>query len=197
MDAQRLRPSASTIALMTAAALASALTGCTPDVSTTLRADTDRRSTPTTPPTVDTSVEADAGASALEGTWQAGPVSLAQTVATVRRSGLGEWVEEYRRNAPFSADSLLTLTIEDGAWDLYGSVDGEQQEPIDYDAAYEIRDDVVVFHHSAGSNTYRWVVDEDTLRLEFVGSTLPGYRGIPEEVFQRALYTTRAFTRQD
>jgi hypothetical protein len=54
----------------------------------------------------------------------------------------------------------------------------------------------VVFHHSDGSNTYRWQVDHDTLMLHFVKSTLPGYRGIPDEVFQRALYMTAPFTRQ-
>lgn len=69
--------------------------------------------------------------------------------------------------------------------------------PIDYNAEYEIDDDTVVFHHSDGSNTYRWQVHNDTLILHFVKSTLPGYRGIPDEVFQRALYMTETFTRQD
>ena len=41
------------------------------------------------------------------------------------------------------------------------------------------------------------MVDGDTLSLEFVKSTLPGYHGIPDEVFQRALYMTDAITRQD
>jgi hypothetical protein len=68
--------------------------------------------------------------------------------------------------------------------------------PIDYDAEYEIDGDTVVFHHSDGSNTYRWQVDHNTLTLHFVRSTLPDYRGIPDEVFQRALYMTDAFTRQ-
>jgi hypothetical protein len=54
----------------------------------------------------------------------------------------------------------------------------------------------VVFHHSDGSNTYRWAVDGDTLSLAFVRSTLPGYQGIPDEVFQRALYMTEPFTKQ-
>ncbi len=125
-------------------------------------------------------------ASPLEGTWQAGPVSLEQSEATIRRHGLGRWVEDYRANAPFSGDTLLTLTIEDGAWDLYGKTKAGQPEPIDYDAEYEIDGDTVVFHHSSGSNTYRWEVDREVLRLQFAGSTLPGYQGIPEEVFQRA-----------
>ncbi len=135
-------------------------------------------------------------APALEGVWQAGPVSLEETQATVRRSGLGRWVDEYSANAPFRRDTVLTLTIENGAWDLYGAAAGGQPKPIDYDAEYEIDGDTVVFHHSDGSNTYRWSIVGDTLTVEFVDSTLPGYRGIPEEVFQRALYMTEDFTRQ-
>jgi hypothetical protein len=135
-------------------------------------------------------------ASPLEGTWQAGPLSVEQTEATVRRHGLGRWVDDYRANAPFSGDTLLTLTVQDGAWDLYGESGGGGPQPIDYDAEYEIDGDTVVFHHSDGSNTYRWTVEDDTLRLDFVRSTLPPYRGIPDEVFQRALYMTASFARQ-
>ena len=135
-------------------------------------------------------------APALEGVWQAGPVSLEETQATVRRSGLGRWVDEYAANAPFRRDTVLTLTIENGAWDLYGAAAGGQPKPIDYDAEYEIDGDTVVFHHSNGSNTYQWSIVDNQLSLEFVRSTLPGYRGIPDEVFQRALYMTEDFTRQ-
>ncbi len=170
--------------------------GCGSDDSASSAAAPDQRAnTPATseapPATSVTQAE-----SPLEGTWQAGPISLKETEATVRRHGLGRWVEDYRKNAPISADTELTLTIESGAWDLYGKSGGGQPEPIDYDAEYEIGGDTVVFHHSEGSNTYRWQVDHDTLRLNFVRSTLPGYRGIPEEVFQRALYMTATFSRQ-
>lgn len=135
--------------------------------------------------------------SQLEGTWQSGLTSLTETEATVRRHGLGRWVKAYRRNAPFTRDTVLTLTIERGSWDLYGAFGAGQPEPIDYDAEYVIDGDTVVFHHSEGSNTYRWAVsDDDVLRLRFIRSTLPGYRGIPEEVFQRALYMTSTFSRQ-
>ena len=137
-----------------------------------------------------------AAAAELEGSWHAGPISLEDTEATLRRHGLARYVEDYRKNAPFAGDTMLSLTIENGAWDLYGESGGGRPEPIDYDAEYEIDGDTVVFHHSDGSNTYRWSVDGDTLRLEFVESTLPGYKGIPDEVYQRALYMTAAFTRQ-
>ena len=60
------------------------------------------------------------------------------------------------KNAPFFGDTVLTLTVENGAWDLYGKSGSGQPAPIDYDADYEIDGDTVVFHHSDGSNTYRW-----------------------------------------
>lgn len=147
------------------------------------------------PASTGATMEAPAG-SPLEGAWQAGPISLKETEATIRRHGLGRYVDDYRANAPFFGDTLLILTIENGAWDLYGESGGSQPAPIDYDADYKIDDDTVVFHHSDGSNTYRWQVDHDTLSLHFVGSTMPGYRGVPDEVFQRALYMTEVFKRR-
>jgi hypothetical protein len=175
------------------AAAAVLLVGCGSDDDTSATGS----SVDTASPSATSPATSEAPASSpLEGTWRAGPISLEETEATVRRYGLGRWVQDYRENAPFFGDTVLTLTIEDGAWDLYGKSKGGQPEPIDYDAEYEIDGDTVVFHHSDGSNTYRWEIHHDVLRLHFVRSTLPGYRGIPDEVFQRALYMTAAFTRQ-
>lgn len=133
--------------------------------------------------------------SPLEGTWRTGSVAPKDAVATLRQQGFGKYVKDFRANAPFSTDTVLVLSIESGQWNLYGEVDG-QQEPIDYDAEYEIDGDTVTFHHSDGSNTHRWTVDGDTLSLEFVKSTMPAYEGIPDEVFQRALYMTETFTKE-
>jgi hypothetical protein len=170
------------------------LSGCGSGDAATVSAPPTHR--PSTSATADAATSAAPVVSVLEGSWHAGPVSLEDTVATVRRHGLGRWSEDYRDHAPFVGDTVLTLTIQDQAWDLYGASAGGQPEPIDYDAEYEIDGDTVVFHHSDGSNTYRWEVHRDTLRLHFVRSTLPGYKGIPEEVFQRALYMTQPFRRQ-
>ncbi len=175
------------------AATAVLLAGCGSDDPEAKEAPDDTVSSSATSP----SSEAPPVVSPLEGSWQAGPVSLAESEATVRGHGLGQWVDEYRANAPFSEDTVLMLTVEDGAWDLYGASGGGEPQPIDYDAEYEIDGDTVVFHHSDGSNTFRWEVQDDILRLHFVKSTLPGYHGIPDEVFQRALYMTEPFTRQD
>ena len=180
-----------TVAVATTSML---LVGCGSDDSTSATGTPSDTATPTATTAAPTSEAS--SASPLEGTWQTGRISLRETEATVRRHGLGRWVKAYRNNAPFFDETVLTLTIEDGAWDLYGKAKGGQSEPIDYDAEYEIDGDTVVFHHSDGSNTYRWEVDDDVLRLHFERSTLPGYRGIPDEVFQRALYMTTTFARR-
>jgi hypothetical protein len=54
--------------------------------------------------------------------------------------------------------------------------------------------DEVVVTHSNGSNTFRWEIEGDTLTLEHVATTMPPYEGIPDPVFQRALYMTADFT---
>jgi hypothetical protein len=146
----------------------------------------DRASTPAAP---EAPVE-----SPLEGTWRTGPVSVRDAEATLRRHGLAEWIEDFRRTPPFSGVMVLDLSIDDGQWNLYGESRG-RREPIDYDAEYEIDGDTVVFHHSDGSTTYRWSVAGEALSLAFVRSTMPHYRGVPDEVFQRALYMTEPFTR--
>ncbi len=135
--------------------------------------------------------------SALEGTWRTGSISPRDTEATLRRQGFARFVKAYRANAPFSSDTVLELSIVNGQWNLYGKSEGQPAEPIDYDAEYKIDGDTVTFDHSDGSNTHRWTVDGDRLNLEFVEGTMPPYEGIPDEVFQRALYMTEAFTRQD
>ena len=188
-EAGQLRAGVVSVVLLAAAAL---LVGCGADdtAATESPADTSNLASTSTS-------EAPPVASPLEGTWRAGPITLEDTEATIRTHGLGRYVKAYRENAPFFGDTVLSLTIEDGEWDLYGISDGGDPAPIDYDAKYEIDGDTVVFHHSDGSNTYHWQVDHDTLTLHFVKSTLPRYRGIPDEVFQRALYMTSTFTRQD
>ena len=53
----------------------------------------------------------------------------------------------------------------------------------------------VVASYDGDSNTYRWSVDGDYLTLTWQKTTFPRHIGIPEEVFQRALYMTARFKR--
>ena len=158
------------------------LVGCGSDDGSEASSMTEQSSTTATP---------------LDGIYRTGPITPADAEATVREHGLDEWMDEFRPLNPIEAPSTeLILDIGDGEWDLYGETDGGPRVEIDYDAEYAVEGDQVVFTHSDGANTYHWSLDGDTLTLEFINSTLPPYGGIPEEVFQSALYETSTFTRQ-
>jgi hypothetical protein len=120
------------------------LLGCGSDDPTPATASGDDRAS--------TSAASEAPAeSPLEGNWRTEPISVRDAETTLRRHGLAEWIDEFRKIPPFSEVTVLDLSIEDGQWNLYGESEGGR-EPIDYDAEYEIDGNTVVFHHSDGSN---------------------------------------------
>jgi hypothetical protein len=124
---------------------------------------------------------------ALEGTWQTDPITVDDMTSTLRENGLAEYVGDFEKNAPVSdAPTALILDV--------GDPQGGRREKIDYDAQFEVRGNTVVVTHSTGeSNTYRWSVRDEVLELTWLKGTAGPYRGIPDEVFQRALYTTADF----
>jgi hypothetical protein len=56
--------------------------------------------------------------------------------------------------------------------------------------------DLITVIHGDGTRTLLWAVDGDTLALDSIETTLGSTGGIPDEVFQVALYTTAEFTKQ-
>ena len=134
--------------------------------------------------------------SRLEGTWRTGPISERDAEATLRRYGLAKWITRFRPVSPLAEVTRLILVIRDGAWNLYGKSGSGAREKIDYDADYVVKGNKVEKIHSTGVTTFRWSVDGDALTLEWVKTTEPPYEGIPDEVFQRALYMTSDFKRQ-
>lgn len=137
--------------------------------------------------------------SRLEGTWRTGTVTTAQVEETLRSAGLHRWIQPLRtlEDHPQAESAVFTLTIQGGTWDLDWAPDGAQPIPIDYGHSYEIDGDrVTVIDDSGRFNRYRWSVEGDTLQLTWLETTYPPYRDIPEEVFQRAFYTTAPFERQ-
>jgi len=133
--------------------------------------------------------------SPLEGTWRTGPISPRDAEATLRQFGLAQWIEPFRPVAPFGADTVLILEIGE-EWDLYGMAKAQPREEIDYNADFQVHGNKVDVIHSAGFNTFRWSVDGDALTLEWLSTTIPSTDGIPEEVFQRALYMTEEFVKK-
>ena len=150
---------------------------------------------PASTDTTTSTIETVADDAALIGTWRTEPITPADTEATLTSNGLDEWVDEFAPISPVAASPSLVLEIGDG-WVLSTeSADGALL-PIDYDATYEVAGDEVTVLHTEGSNTYRWAVEGDVLTLEWLSTTLPDFQGVPEEVFQRALYQTAEFTRE-
>ena len=157
---------------------------------------TEAASTPTDSPPA-TSSPTTLPATPLDGAWQTEPIVRADYEATLRQQGLEEWIEPFREVAPFSDPStVLVLEVSAGAWNLYGGPPGESPGEIDFDAEYVIDGDEVTVIHAVGSRTLGWSIDGNALTLESQADDLDPTDGIPDEVFQVALYTTSSFTRQ-
>lgn len=133
-------------------------------------------------------------ASALEGTWRTEPISLSDAEATLRKYDLGKWIKRFETDPPFEGDTVLILDVKD-EWNLYGESEGGPRQEIDYNAKYRIDGDTVEVIHRTGATTHRWSVDGDHLTLEWLSTTQPPYNGVPDEVYQRALYMTAEFIR--
>ena len=89
----------------------------------------------------------------------------------------------------------LILVITSKQWDLYGKPRGKPRVEIDYDAAYAVKLGTVDKIHSSGFTTLAWSVKGRTLTLRWLKTTEPPYMGIPDKVFQYALYMTRGRAR--
>jgi hypothetical protein len=143
--------------------------------------------------------QAEAASSGLEGVWRTGTITPEDVEATLRRNGLGRYVERFRRLSPIQRPTTLILdlhTPKTREWDLYGKAGSGPREEIDFDATYAVEGDEVVKTHATGETTYRWSVEGDTLTIEWLDTTEPDVEGVPDEVFGRALYMTQPFKRQ-
>jgi hypothetical protein len=135
-------------------------------------------------------------ATPLDGTWRTEPITLDDMARTLREQGLGKRVDDFEKNAPISdAPTTLILEVRDGNWDLEGQAEGGEPKPIDFDAEYEVKGNTVIVIHADGSRTLRWSVKGDVLTLTSLNDSLSPTKGIPDEVFQTALYMTAEFQR--
>jgi hypothetical protein len=134
--------------------------------------------------------------SPIDGTWKTGPISQEDVEGTLRKYGLAKWIKRFRAVGIFKSELTLILDLKEGEWDLHGKPRGGPREEIDYDADYVVEGNRVDKIHATGATTFRWSVTGEVLSLEWIKTTEPAFRGIPDEVFQRALYMTEDFSRQ-
>jgi hypothetical protein len=161
----------------------------------------------------------------VAGVWRTDPITVDDMKRTLRAHGLAKWVGRFAKHAPIgNSPTALVLEIDTRRgfpgypfdWHLYAeSRGGARKRMIDYrmqtDAVgggggpieqprgpgvtYEQDGDRLVASYAGDSNTYRWSLDGKSLRLKWQKTTYPPHMGIPEEVFQRALYMTAKFKR--
>ena len=71
----------------------------------------------------------------------------------------------------------------------------ETRVEIDHNVKYVVEGSTLDMIYSTGVTTLRWSVKGRQLTLSWVKTTEPPYAGIPDKVFQYALYMTRDFSR--
>ena len=134
--------------------------------------------------------------SGLDGTWTTEPLTLDDMANALRARGLGAWVSGLERNLPVAGGTTrLVLEVRHGRWNLYGDTGGGPPEPIEFDGLVEVDGATAVISHDGYSNIFRWSVDGDALTLTWAATSYPDDRGVPEEVFQTALYMAAGFSR--
>jgi hypothetical protein len=149
----------------------------------------------------------------LAGVWRTDPITVDDMSRTLRAHGLAKWVGRFAKQAPIGkTPKSLVLEIDTRNylypfdWRLYAEPEpGSRKVLIDYrgqeeDAGrrglqYEQHGDELVVSHEGDANAYRWSVRRNDLTLTWQKTTYPPHLGIPEEVFQRALYMTAEFKR--
>ena len=135
-------------------------------------------------------------AAALEGTWKTVRSPRARPKRRCDGTAWANGSSSSGRSRPSRTRSSSPWTSTTGNGTLYGQPSGGASEEIDYNAEYVVKGDTVDKTHSTGTTTLGWTVDGDTLKLEWLETNEPPVEGIPDEVFQRALYMTQDFERQ-
>jgi hypothetical protein len=137
----------------------------------------------------------DSPAAAVEGTWTTSPFGKTAITNTLTAAGLGAHVERFFKVDETPEDLVITLRVEAGQWTAYRA-SGSGMQTVNDRGTYTIDGNTLLYRpNSGGLNTYRWSVANDQLTLTLISTTEPDYEGIPNEVFQRAFYTSVAFRR--
>jgi hypothetical protein len=131
----------------------------------------------------------------LEGTWRTSPSSAANVGANLRDAGLGRWTSAFVSRFHLVGGTVFDLSVADGTWRLSSSRQGAPARVVDTGRATISGDTVVVSHGGSSDDVFQWFVVGPSLRLQFDHTNIGPTAGIPEDVYQRAIYTTEGFTR--
>jgi TRAP-type C4-dicarboxylate transport system substrate-binding protein len=102
----------------------------------------------------------------LAGTWTTGPITQSQW----RHAYIAAGGSEKDAHESFGSDishKSVTFTFQDGVFKVYCSDDGRPPDNCDH-GGYEVGDDGTLTLYTGGTETYRYDLSGDTLRLYFV-----------------------------
>jgi hypothetical protein len=100
----------------------------------------------------------------LAGTWTTGPITPSQWIHAFIAAG-GSEKDAHKFFGGTKETSVVTLTFQDGVFKAYGGSDGSE---LGSTATYEIRDDGTFDLYTDVTETFRYDLSGDTLRLHFV-----------------------------
>jgi hypothetical protein len=149
--------------------------------------------TPAVPP--DTGNASSPAAPALEGVWQTPPVTQDDVRIMLRATGNARWIDPFLSRGGWGHASVFTLRIGEGEWTQTWSSDGGPAQTND-EGSYVIGGDTVTVTHDEGKVTFGWSVSGDELTLTWIGGTIPPTSGIPDEIYERAFFSTVPYRRQ-
>ena len=132
---------------------------------------------------------------AVEVTWATPPFGRTAITSTLTGAGLGAHAARFFEIDETPNDLVITVRIVDGQWTAYRAA-GSPVQKVNDRGTYAADGTTLLYRpDTGGSNTYRWSVTGNELTLTFVSTTEPDFEGVPNDVFQRAFYTTVAFHR--
>lgn len=133
--------------------------------------------------------------SPVEGTWKTQPFGRSAIAATLMAAGLGQHVDQFFQTDRTPEDLVISIRIDASQFTAYRE-NGGGVPTVNDRGTYTLERGTLLYRpNSGGVNTYTWSVSGDQLKLTFVSTTEPDYEGLPNDVFQRAFYTTASFHR--
>ena len=135
----------------------------------------------------------------LDGTWTTPTMTSAQVRANLRDHRLGQYADTVIKDFPLPTTWSWTLV---GGSYTVATADGERFDLGSYSVeaapALLAPENLLLTLRPQCTCTIVYSVEQhdDTMTLTLVSDESPDLHGVPDEAFQRALYTTHVFTRR-
>ena len=138
-------------------------------------------------------------ATSLDGTWTTGKMTVGDVTAHLRAAELGQWAAGFMRvdHHQSEAESVAyTIKLAGGRLSLFAEVAGNAPTRYDHGLFRVEGDRFIGFAEDEScQGVFRWALTGDKLRLSMLSDTCPDVDGLPDEVFGKAYYETRPWTR--